>query len=438
MFTRPIPKPGSQTRLAGRRLLIAWIAGGALVALVLAALLPMLPTYVNALATICSGASCPTGQLTPAAAQALRQMGLSVGAYVAYSLVLTLLALVMCWSVAAVLFWRRSDDWMGLLVGLMLVLMATTIFTYLLLQRPSAWQVPALLLNTLAWAACFFVFFLFPSGRFVPTWMGWLPGAWIAWILVSLCWLNTPVFFPLYYLVWLALLLGVLGAQLYRYRQVSTLAERQQTKWVVWGFLTASVIAVAVVGPRLIAPGFVQQNVWYQLLGVLADATAIFLASLSIGLAILRSRLWEIDHLINRTLVYGSLTGLLALVYVSLVIGLQALVHLVTGGVSQSTLVSVVSTLAIAALFQPLRHRLQRIIDRRFYRRKYDAAQTLAAFGETMRREVDLNDLCEQLVAVVQETMQPAHISLWLIQPANEETRQTRVLPRIDSNWDED
>jgi hypothetical protein len=135
---------------------------------------------------------------------------------------------------------------------------------------------------------------------------------------------------------------------------------------------------------------------------------------LSIASAILRSRLWDIDVLINKALVYGTLTVLLALVYVGLVIGLGSLVRLFTGQLLQSPIVIVASTLAIAALFQPLRHRIQQIIDRRFYRRKYDSAKTLEAFSATLGNEVDLGQLREHLLNVVQETMQPAHVSLWL------------------------
>ena len=133
---------------------------------------------------------------------------------------------------------------------------------------------------------------------------------------------------------------------------------------------------------------------------------------IAIGIAILRYRLYEIDTLINRTLVYGSLTAMLVALYFVGIVVLQRFFVLLTG--QQSTLAVVVSTLLIAALFTPLRRGIQSFIDRRFYRRKYDARKTLEAFSSKLRDETDLDALSEDLTSVVRETMQPAHVSLWL------------------------
>jgi len=138
----------------------------------------------------------------------------------------------------------------------------------------------------------------------------------------------------------------------------------------------------------------------------------IALIPLSIGAAILRSGLYEIDIIINRALVYGSLTAMLGLIYVGGVIGMQAAFRAITG--QGSTLAVVASTLAIAALFNPLRRGVQAFVDRRFYRRKYDARKTLETFSAQLRNETDLDTLSDDLVGVVRETMLPAHVSLWL------------------------
>jgi hypothetical protein len=154
------------------------------------------------------------------------------------------------------------------------------------------------------------------------------------------------------------------------------------------------------------------EEVGRKMLSMLLMDAFVLLIPLSIGVAVLRSRLFDIDVLINRTLVYGALTVALALVYVTGVVVLQYLFRALTGGESQLAIVA--STLAIAALFQPIRRRVQAFIDRRFYRKKYDAAKTLAQFSSKLRDETDLGTLSEDLVGVVRETMQPAHASLWL------------------------
>ena len=152
---------------------------------------------------------------------------------------------------------------------------------------------------------------------------------------------------------------------------------------------------------------------------------------MSLGIAILRYRLWDIDTIINKALVYGGLSLLLAAVYLGLIVGLESLLGLVSGQASQPVVI-VVSTLVIAALFQPLRHRVQAIIDRRFYRHKYDAARTLAAFSATLQNEMDLSQLSKHLLAVVQETMQPASVSLWLRPPDQERRPGPHQLPQLN------
>jgi hypothetical protein len=135
----------------------------------------------------------------------------------------------------------------------------------------------------------------------------------------------------------------------------------------------------------------------------------------AVAIAILEYRLYDIDVIVNRTLVYGTLTAMLAAVYVASIVVLQGTFRALTGGVSQLAVVA--STLAIAALFNPLRRRLQAFIDRRSYRRKYDAAKTLETFSPKLRDEVELDQLIDDLVAVVRETLQPQHASLWLRPP---------------------
>jgi hypothetical protein len=283
----------------------------------------------------------------------------------------------------------------------------------------SAWWIPTQFLNTLSVIFIFLVFSLFPNGRLVPRWIGLVNLGWIAFTGLALFLpsdLSTlPSWFSVLMVMLLAgLFLALVVAQIHRYRKVSSPLERQQTKWIVFSLAVVVVVFLAWEVPFITVPSM--SGSVYTLISTLVFTVTSMLIPLSFGFAILRYRLWDIDVLINRTLVYGSLTGLLALVYVGLVIGLQFLLR---GLINQtSTPAIVVSTLVIAALFQPLRRRIQKVIDRR----KYDAARIVAAFSASLRNEVDLSQLSEQLIAVVQETMQPAHISPWLRKPEHDET----------------
>ena len=286
----------------------------------------------------------------------------------------------------------------------------------------SAWNVPLTILTSLGWVSLNLLWYLFPDGRFIPRWTRPLA----VFVVANTIFLNAypDAFsrFPPWVISAIFLVNGGSGviAQIYRYARVSGPVQRQQTKWVVFGLAATTLVILGRLVPLLIFPSLSASSSPYFLVSTYIYPVGLLLIPLTLGIAILRYRLWDIDILINRTLVYGTLTGLLALVYFGLVVVLQALFKQVTGQVGASPLVIVISTLAIAALFQPLRHRIQKIIDRRFYRRKYDAARTLAAFSATLRNEVDLSQLSEQLVAVVQETMQPASVSLWLRTPRQE------------------
>jgi hypothetical protein len=185
--------------------------------------------------------------------------------------------------------------------------------------------------------------------------------------------------------------------------------ERQQIKWLAYA------AAVATGGSILVyTPPEALGARWVTSVGYVVVELGVLGIPISIGIAILRYRLYEIDTLINRTLVYGALTVLLAVVYFGGVTATEAVFRTITGQQRQPQLAIVVSTLVIAALFNPVRRRIQSFIDRRFYRSKYDARKTLEAFSTKLRDETDLDSLSDDLVGVVRETMQPAHVSLWL------------------------
>jgi hypothetical protein len=325
---------------------------------------------------------------------------------------LTCLSVLLVDGVVAVLLWRRSDDWMALLAALTLVLLPTN-FTPGLNALNGVWEVIAKVFN-IAGVLCFLLLIgLFPSGRFVPRWL-WLPTL-VVTIAVQTVGPHLPPLFSLVPI--LGTVLGLIASQIYRYRRVSTPAQRQQTKWAVYGFVLALLVDQLFWQTAAGIPALHQPDSLYSLLVYPDSFLIIVILTAFFSLAILRSRLFDIDVIIRQTLIYGTLTAVLAALYASAVIGLPALVGSVNSAASHSPVLIVASTLLIAALFTPVRHSIQKVIDRRFYRVKYDATETLAAFGTTLRTETDLKALSEQLVNVVQETMQPAYVSLWLARP---------------------
>nr|HET6903017.1 hypothetical protein [Ktedonobacteraceae bacterium] len=421
--------------LRGRRLRLLQVLWVVLVLFDLTLLVVSLPVFYQLLQTVCTASiavcqATESDQLTPRTLIALQHAGISIHAYALYVFTWDMLVTLAYLLVGAVIIWRRANTWMGLFVSFFLLnfgsLGVSTVHQAALSAVPSDNALVLLLANVgllltiLAYLCLGFFFFTFPDGHLVPRWSWVLISLWIVNLVL---WgappdlpLNINNWPPLLQSFWLFILFGgSLTTQVYRYRKVASPLQRQQIKWLIYGFVPVLLLPICFGLVGLLFPAL---NSSGSLLPVAAEPLFRFYylpIPFCIGIALLRYRLWDIDVLINRTLVYGSLTALLALLYVGLIFALQSLFQ---GMFHQNNDVAiVVSTLVIVALFQPLRHRIQQIIDRRFYRRKYDARRIIANFSATLRGEVELTELSEQLVAVVEETMQPAHVSLWLAQP---------------------
>jgi len=433
----------------GHWLLIARVGWIVLALLILTLNVVMIPRYYAVLQAHCQpGSQCFSLDLTVNDLHLLHQFGLSIGFVAAYQVILDTVSVLVCCALGTLLFWRKSADRMALFCAFMLVLFSGAGFTSILQDTlppiSPAWFALIGTLDLLGQTSFLTFFFLFPSGRFVPRWTRWIV------ICVVIFWIR-EIFFvndlsngSLWsILVFITLLLCAVGAQVYRYRRVSTSRERQQTKWVVFGFSTGILgfVLILVLVNFFLSPVLYHSSVLKTLVGGTLIYGFLLLIPISIAIAILRSRLYDIDIVINRALVYGSLTGILGALYAGLIIGLESLAGVFIGKASGQPVALVISTLAIYALFQPVRKNIQALIDRRFYRKKYDAEKTLASFSIVLRSEVDLNLLSEQLIAVVQETMQPAHVSLWLRQlehhtdqQAHRLTLQSQVSPKPDTD----
>jgi hypothetical protein len=347
--------------------------------------------------------------------------------------------------IGALIASRRPHNpigWICLAVGLLFLLLGLSeYYSVYGVARPGSVPFPIVVawLGNWLWMPAVglfatYLFLLFPDGR-LPS-RRWLPLAWLSGAvtvalslgfglapgrvanlpreirnpfgLEGLTWLSDAanVGFPLLALC----ILASVASLVLRYRR-SRGEEREQIKWIAF---SASVIGLLFLIGLVISLiyGSTPPS-WTRLLDTMT-ALSYTGVPIAVGFAVLKYRLYDIEVIINRTLVYGSLTLLLALVYFGGVTGTQAIFRTLSGQEQQPQLAIVVSTLVIAALFNPLRRRIQAFIDRRFYRKKYDAAKTLEAFSARLREETDLQALNGELTRVVRETMQPSHVSLWL------------------------
>lgn len=391
----------------------------------LALYLVSLPGYFERVATgtvpaISFDVAWPSGNAYFAARAAAA--GLTVNQFLVANFITSLFIIAIHYIVAALIFRRLPRSGFGLLSAFVILLTGSAAMEDArqvagLAERLG--PIVALLANlgALVWPMFLIWLYLFPDGRAVPRWARWPLGiiaalfaAFMLAFIVSATGLlpaetTQPLLVaiersnPIVFLVFPGIVLALLS-QVHRYWQVSGPVERQQTKWFVFG--------VAV---------FVAMFPLVPLVPFLARIEAVngsFILTvipLAVGVALLRYRLWDVDVVIRRTVGYAILTGLLALVYFGSIVVLQRVLAPFTG---DSTLATILSTLLIAALFLPLRRRIQELIDRRFFRRKYDAGKVLEGFAATARDETDLDRLTAELLRVIQETMEPEHVSIWL------------------------
>jgi hypothetical protein len=353
----------------------------------------------------------------------LHQLHLTPAIYAGFALGAQIVLSTAMFAIGLVIFLRKSNQWIGLFISLELVCFGLVAANTEPVGFPAWVKMGADALNNTAFLSFAFIPLVFPNGRFVPRWSIVLVGIVGVAIgvgpFVSGSPLDSANWPGILNLILVLFVIGtILLSPIYRYFRVSNRVEREQTKWVMFSLIIAIGAFLLIGGLIPNIPGITAHPV-QAILVDLATQTAMGLAFLLVpvgfAVAILRYKLWDIDVLINRTLVYGSLTITLVGLYIGSVIVLQALFRAVTG--QHSDLAIAIATLAVAAIFNPWRHRLQAFIDQRFYRRKYDAGQILARFSAALRDEVDLDQLTGDLLSVAHDTVQPVSAGLWLREP---------------------
>jgi signal transduction histidine kinase len=407
----PERKPASGWGPRGRLLVLARAVWVIVAIITLILFVASIPTAFAQLQTVCSASECVYGQLSREGLRALQGLGLSPGFYAAYVVTLDVIFAAAYVVVAALLFWRRPADRMALFVSLALLTFGTATFTDtmdVLAAEPSVWRLPDVILQAVGTIAFGLFLYLFPDGRFVPRWTGPVALAWVVWQLSD--YLLAPSTAPegngssvwVVLAVWIVALGTAVYAQSYRYRRVSGPVERQQIKWVVFGISAA-------------LSGFLGTNVTLAVLAPVPDSPKVPLAHLaghaisysfmllipiSIGIAILRYRLFDIDFIINRTIVYAALTAGVIGVYV-LVVGSVGAVLRGQGNL----LVSILAAGLVAVLFQPVRERLQRAVNHLMYGKRDDPYAVLSHLGQRLESTLAPDEVLPAVTRTVREAL---------------------------------
>jgi hypothetical protein len=342
-------------------------------------------------------------------------LGVSLHTYALITVASTVVVITVNWLIGGLILWRNPESWFALLTAFILMMIGSAPMREPLsvVERGDIFKE----IGGTVWPFFFLWLYLFPNGRPEPRWTRWLAYGCtiIAAIVFIILWaadvanlsalepaalstLETIGLVPSLTLIGLALV-----SQLYRFLRVSNAVERQQTKWFLFG-LTVLILFVAA---NAVLPGLA------LFAGALGDLS-LAIIPVTVGIAILRYRLFDIDVIIRRTTSYAIITGLLALIYFGSIVVFERSLNPLIG---KSDVAVVLSTLLIAALFLPIRRRVQDAIDRRFNRTRYNAEKTIEAFAATVRNETDLDALTAELLRVIQQTMEPESLSIWLREP---------------------
>ena len=382
---------------------------------------------------------CPAEQFQcfPALAEVpiVREMGLSLEGYAAESIIATVIFAFGMIAVAAFIFWLKTDEIFAVMIGFILLVYSFANLDTLAVEALLVWRLPARLLFGLANGALGVFLYLFPTGHFAPRWTRWVAlggGGWAVFKEFTITafpeTFGTPGFVGFATLVDAVLQLCVIGVLVYRYRRVFNATQRQQTKWVVLGVVIFVLIALA----RGLLDNFVfaqpgPNRILYHFIVAIPFTLFYLVLPLSLLVSILFYNLWDVDILINRTLVYGALTGTLGVIYFASVFLLQGAFRAVTGQTSNAAIV--ISTLGIAALFTPARGRIQTFIDRRFYRARVDFRETFTAFAREVRTIIDLQALLRTLVTRTTDLFQISHGAVLLRRGHEYQLVEARNLP---------
>ena len=408
-------QPMNDTHLYGRWLAAARIIWLAIVLFSMGLFFASIPSYYNYLFQCLN--VCADGELAPQALQqSAHAMGLSAEFFASYFTVLNVLFAITYFVIGWVIFWHKSDDKVALFAAFTLIMFAISP-TRAVMTLPSFWGLLGAGVSFVGMISLFFFFYIFPDGRFVPRWTRWsLLGAVIFW---GIDFFFTSPSFDLFAqnrivaaVIFIILILSVVVAQVYRYIYISTLVQRQQTKWVFFAtsigisFFTGLDIVVAFFPDNAIV-----SNVIMYIILITACYCLLILIPLSMSFAIFRSRLWEIDSIINRTLVYGTLTASIVIFYVVVVGGLGVVFQ-----VQGNLFISLFATSVVAILFQPLRNRLQRTVNRLVYGERDDPYSILSRLSQRLETTLAQGAMIATIVETVALALKLPYAAISLTQ----------------------